>query len=148
MALFNERFSEVIAPIGKVRQNGSSPTNSGWLSVKEYERTVVLIDPLSIGTNIAVQVNIATDANGSNIVSNFAHITTLTSVPGHPAIIEILGTQLASPSGAPATGYSYIEVVATPSGTVIADILILGCSPKQAAVDQSLYQEIVAFTDS
>lgn len=143
--MFNARFSELVAPIGKiVSASFSGAQNSGWVYVGDYHRIVIWIDPLTIGTNLAVQVNIATDANGSDELANFKHITTLTSVPGTPVVIEIVGTELGSPSGASGVNYDYIKVIATPSGTDAAVIRILGCEPRQQEVDQALYAEVVA----
>jgi hypothetical protein len=152
--MFNEQFAEMVAPIGKVGNNSfSTPQNSGWINVSDYSRIAILINALAIGTNLAVQVDLATDAAGSNLITNWRHLTTLTSVPAQPSIIEIIATELGYPTGGtPATptgtNYSYIRVVATPSGTVAAGILILGCAPRQAAVDPALWNQIVAFVDT
>ncbi len=151
-AMFNERFSETVAPIGKVGNNSyTTPQNSGWVYVGDYNRIAILIAAQAIGTSLAVKVDLATDALGSNQILDWRHITTLTSVPAQPDIIEIIATELGYPTGGtPATptgtNYSYIKVTATPTGTVAAVILILGCSPKQVAVDQSLWNQIVAYT--
>jgi hypothetical protein len=150
--MFNERFSEVVAPLGKVGNNSyTTPQNSGWIHVGDYNRIVILILAQAIGTSLAVKVDLATDALGSNAILDWRHITTLTSVPTEPDIIEIIATELGYPTGGtPATptgtNYSYIKVTATPTGTVAAGILILGCSPKQVAVDQALWNQIVAYT--
>lgn len=153
-SMFNEQFAEVVAPIGKAGDNSySTPQDSGWVYVGDYNRIVVLINAQAIGTSLAVKVDLATDSSGSNLVSDWRHITTLTSVPAQPDIIEIIATELGYPTGGtPAvptgTNYSYIKVTATPTGTVAAGILILGVSPKQAPVDSALWNEIVAFIDS
>lgn len=153
-SMFNEHFSEVIAPIGKVKNNSyTTPQNSGWIKVSDYNRIAIVINALAIGTNLAVQVDLATDALGSNLITNWRHITTLTSVPAQPDIIEIIATELGYPTGGtPATptgtNYSYIRVVATPSGVNSSMIQVYGCSPRQAPVDDSLWNEIVAFVDS
>ena len=152
--MFNQQFAEVVAPIGKIRNASfSGAQDSGWIYVGDYNRIVVVTDVLAIGTNLKVQVDLATDANGSNLITDWRHNTTLTAVPAQPDIIEIIATELGYPTGGtPATptgtNYSYIRVVATPSGTDAVSILIYGVSPKQAAVDSALWNEIAAFVDS
>lgn len=142
----NERFSEVNALLATIYPASySAEQNTAWISMENYERLFVKITAGNIGTSLAVDIEIATDALGSNL-HTLKSATTLTEAgtdDNSSVGIEIRAEELSKPSGAPSKEYTHIRVEVIPTGATLLSVDVFGFAPRRAPVDTSVWDEIV-----
>ena len=141
--MYTERFSEAHAPLGKYGSASfNSEQNIGWIDMAKYHRIAVVCHAILVGTSLDIDIEIATDDNGSKI-HTLKSLTQLSgSDDGDLVVIEIRAEELGKPTGAPASNYSHVRVEITPSGTTAASIIVYGIEPRYAPIDSTLWSAI------
>jgi len=116
MSNYTERFSEMAAYLGGINPASyTSEQNSGYLSLENYHRAVIIIHAGVLGQNVDVDVEEGTDTSGTGVQTFDAggkDITlTATTDNNTVSVIEIRTEECDVPNG-----YSCINLEMTPAG--------------------------------
>ncbi len=134
--MFTERFSEGAQLLAKINPASySSEQNTGFVSLANFHRAVIIIHAGVLGNNVDVDIEQATNTSGSGTVktvdSNSKDINlTATTDNNTVSVIEIRSEELDI-----ANGYDCINVEATPAGAgAIFGVQIWGIAPRYKPV--------------
>lgn len=132
--LATERFSEVVSLLGTIHPASyNSEQNTGYVSLANYHRAVVVVHAGVIGGNLDIDIEQGTDTDGTGakaLDSNSKDITkTATTDNNTVSLIEIKNHELDV-----AGGFDCINVEVTPAGAGIFAVEVWGLSPRYAPV--------------
>ena len=143
---YTERFFEKHAVLGVLYPASyASEQNLGWYAVQNYHRIAILVIGGNIGTSLDVDVEIATDADGSDVhtLKSITQLTQAGSDDDSYVGIEIQSEELSKPAGTSVTNFTHLRVEVTPSGATLACVVVLGVNPRFAPVSTTGFDEIV-----
>ena len=135
MADYTERFSEVAAYLGGINPASyTSEQNSGYVSLANYHRAVIIIHAGVLGQNVDIDIEAAQDTSGTGPGSfdtaSKDILLTATTDNNTVSVIEIRTEELDI-----AGGDDCINVEATPAGaSAIFGVQIWGLVPRFAPV--------------
>lgn len=136
---FTNRYTEEVALIHVSNESGvSAEQNTGWISVANYQRVVIEIHAVTVGTSIDADVEIATDSSGTGVTNMTGKSITQLTAAGNVAI-EINSEEFNQSN----TYYTHLQVETTPAGTCDYVVLVKGISPRFAPVTVANWSEIV-----
>lgn len=122
MASYTENFSEVNAFLGYIYGvANATEANTGYVSLANYHRAVVIIHPVSLGSALDVDIEQATSAAGAGAKTFDAggHDITVAAADTMPSVIEIQTEEL------DVTGGFYfinVEVTATVASYYVCEV--------------------------
>jgi hypothetical protein len=132
MADYTERFSEVWSLLDNdVISSASSEQNSGYVSLANYHRCMIQIIPVSLGSDIDVDIEQGTDTSGTGAKTfdSGNHDITVASTDTAPSIIEITTDELDVTNA-----FHCINVETTPTVASTYVVQIWGGVPRYAPV--------------
>lgn len=97
MADYTERFSEVWALLAEIQGSAASTEqNTGYVSLANYHRAVVMICPISLGSDLDVDLEqgTTTAGAGAKTVDSGNKDITVASTDTAPSIIELRTEEL------------------------------------------------------
>jgi hypothetical protein len=113
MADYTERFSEVWSLLGTITgNNDAAENNTGYISLANYHRVVVMVVPISLGSDLDVDLEqgTTTAGAGAKTVDSGGKDITVASTDTAPSLIE-LRTEEMDVTG----GFDCLNVEATPT---------------------------------
>lgn len=142
---YTEEFSEAHALLDKMGDdNAAAEQNSGYFSMALYHRIAIVLHAVQVTTTLDVDVEIATDAAGSDAVT-LKSITQLTADDDDAVVvIEIRAEELGNPANTTVMNFDYVNVEVTPVGAATYSLLVYGIEPRYKPVTQTPYDEVVA----
>lgn len=143
MPKYTENFSEANKVLAHDFGVGvTTEQNSAWIQMSLYHRLAVVIHALVVGTTFDVDIEIATDASGSNLFTLYRATQLVAADDNNLIIFEIRGEKLGHPTGAPAENYDFVRVEITPSGAATYSSIIYGNGRYQPAT-LTLVDEVI-----
>jgi len=132
MADYTERFSEVWSLLGQIRAVAvATEQNTGYVSLANYHRAMIIVIPVSLGSDLDVDVEqgTTTAGAGAKTVDSGGKDITVQSTDTTPSIIE-LRTEELDVTG----GFDCVNVEVTPTVASYFWVGIWGGVPRFAPV--------------
>lgn len=132
MADYTERFSEVWSLLGDiVAANATTEQNTGYVSLANYHRAMIMVVPISLGGDLDVDVEqgTTTAGAGAKTVDSGNKDITVASTDTAPSIIE-LRTEELDVTG----GFDCVNVEVTPGAASYFSVTLWGGVPRFAPV--------------
>ncbi len=129
---YTERFSEVWSLLVEdVVASASTEQNSGYVSLANYHRCMIQIIPVSLGSDIDVDIEQATDTSGTSakMLDSGGKDITVQSTDTAPSVIEIRTEELDV-----SNAFDCINVETTPTVASTYVVQIWGGVPRFAPV--------------
>ena len=132
MADYTERFSEVWSLLGSITAaNATTEQNTGYVSMANYHRAMVIIVPVSLGgaLDVDMEQGTTTAGAGAKTLDSGNKDVTVAAADTAPSIIEIR-TEEMDVSG----GFDCLNVEVTPAAASYFWVGLWGGVPRFAAV--------------
>lgn len=106
--------------------NVTTEQNTGYVSVAGYDRIVVIIHALVVGTTVDADIEIGVDSDGTSAVTLKSITQLVAADDGDLICIDIRPDELNNPANTSVMNFDYLNVEVTPSGAAYVSVLVLG----------------------
>jgi hypothetical protein len=140
MADYTERFSEVWSLLGSIRgANASTEQNTGYVSLANYHRVMVIVIPVSLGSALDVDLEQGTDTSGTGAktVDSGGKDITVALADTAPSVIELRTAEMDVTGG-----FDCLNVEVTPTAGSYFWCGIFGGVPRFAPVSTTNYDSV------
>lgn len=138
---YTARWTELNAVLERMEPGGyNGPYTTAYVSLRDYQRVVFLIECGTLGGAVDAQVYQATDTagTGAKVVAGKA-ITQLTATDDNALVAIEVRTEELDVDGA----FDCVAILITPQGMNYMSCLVIGYATNYAAVPTTAFDEIV-----